>query len=58
PPTAQILSATIGVTFLGPKGLPEATMPEMFRVRRRRVREALQWLKMNNPLYANIEISE
>lgn len=58
PPTAKILSATIGVTFIGPKGLPEKTMPEMFRVRRRRVREALQWLKNNNPLYANIEISE
>ncbi|KJA13878.1 hypothetical protein HYPSUDRAFT_209157 [Hypholoma sublateritium FD-334 SS-4] len=58
PPAARILSATIGVTFLGPKGLPESTMPEMFRVRRRRVKEALTWLKTNNPLYANIEISE
>lgn len=58
PPTPRILSATIGVTFLGPKGLPETTMPEMFRVRRRRVKEALLWLKTNNPLYVDITISE
>jgi len=58
PPPAKILSATIGITFIGPKGLRESTMPAMFRVRRWRVREALQWLKANNPLYSDIEISE
>ena len=58
PPPARILSATIGITFLGPKGLRESTMPAMFRVRRWRVREALLWLKANNPLYFDIEISE
>ena len=58
PPPAKILSATIGVTFVGPKGIRESTMPAMFRVRRWRVREALMWLKANNPLYSDIEISE
>ena len=33
-------------------------MPGMFRVRRWKVREALMWLKANNPLYTDIEISE
>ena len=33
PPPAKILSATIGITFVGPKGLCESTMPAMFRVR-------------------------
>lgn len=58
PPPAKILSATIGITFVGPKGLRESTIPAMFRVRRWRVREALLWLKANNPLYSDIEISE
>lgn len=58
PQPAKILSATIGITFVGPKGLRESTMPTMFRVRRWRVREGLLWLKANNPLYSDINISE
>jgi hypothetical protein len=58
PPPARILSATIGITFIGPKGYREPTMPAMFRVRRWKIKEALTWLKPNNPLYADIEISE
>ena len=58
PPPAKILSATIGITFVGPKGLCEPTMPAMFRVRRWKIKEALLWLKANNPLYTDIEISE
>ena len=58
PAPAKVLSATIGVTFVGPKGITEATMPAMFCVRRWQVREALVWLKANNPLYEDIEISE
>jgi len=58
PPPATILSATIGVTFVTPKNTPERTMPNMFRVRRGRVRQGLLWLKNNNPLYADIIISE
>jgi len=33
PPPAKILSVTIRITFVGPKGLCESTMPAMFRVR-------------------------
>jgi len=33
PPPAKILLATIGITFVGPKGLRESTMLAMFRVR-------------------------
>lgn len=59
PPPAKILSALIGITFVGPKGLPESTLsPNTFQVRRRKVRDALRWLKNNNPLYHNITISD
>ena len=58
PPPPRILAAVIAVTIVGPKGLPEKTMPGFLHVRRSRVREALIWLKTNNPLYGNIEICE
>lgn len=58
PQAAKVLAATIGITFVGPKNLPERSLPDMFRVRRTRVRQALEWLKEHNPLFANITISE
>lgn len=58
PPPARILSAVIGITFIAPSGFPEKTMPNMFRVRRDRVRTALAWLKENNPIYVDITISD
>ncbi|KAF8806022.1 hypothetical protein BYT27DRAFT_7257442 [Phlegmacium glaucopus] len=57
PPAIKILAATIGITFVGPKNLSEKCMLNMFRVRRMRVRTALEWLKENNLLYSNIMIS-
>ncbi|KAH9033534.1 hypothetical protein EDB85DRAFT_1851513, partial [Lactarius pseudohatsudake] len=57
PPSSVILAATIGVTFVGPKNLPEKTMPGFLRVNCERVHTALLWLKENNPLYRNIVIS-
>ena len=57
PPPSRILAATVGVTFVGPRNLPEKTLPGFLRVNRNRVRDALQWLKGNNPLYADIAIS-
>ncbi|KAF8803899.1 hypothetical protein BYT27DRAFT_7225812 [Phlegmacium glaucopus] len=57
PQMSKILAAIIGVTFVGPKNLPERCMPSMFRVGRNWVREALEWLKANNLLYSNISIS-
>ncbi|KAJ3562055.1 hypothetical protein NP233_g9813 [Leucocoprinus birnbaumii] len=58
PPSTSIYSATIGITFVGPHGYPERTLPDILKVRRARVRDALFWLRQNNPLYAEIEISE
>lgn len=58
PPPAKILASTIGITILGPTGLPEKTMPDTFRVQRARIRTCLYWLKDHNPLYADIIISE
>ena len=42
---------------MGPRNLPQRTLPGFLRVNRNRVRAALEWLKENNPLYANISIS-
>jgi hypothetical protein len=58
PAPAKIFSAIIGITFVRPKGITEATMPTMFHIRRWRVRKALVWFKANKPLYEDIEISE
>ena len=57
PPSANVLAATVGVTFVGPKNVPQRTLPGFLRVNRDRVRAALQWLKANNPFYQNITIS-
>jgi hypothetical protein len=63
PPPLAILSATIAIAFVTPKGTPVSWLhgkglPANFTVRRTRVANALRWLKANNPLYQNIEISE
>ena len=57
PQQAKVLVATIGITFVGPKNLPDRGLPDMFKVRRTRVKSALEWLKGNNPLFSNITIS-
>ena len=54
---AKVLAATIGITFVGPKNLPDRGLPDMFKVRRIRVQRALEWLRENNPLFSNILIS-
>lgn len=58
PQQSRVLAATIGITFVGPKNLPDKGLPDMFKVRRARVRMALKWLKENNPIFSNIIISE
>lgn len=58
PQRAELLAATIGITFVGPKNISDKCIPGNFKVRRARVRRALEWLKENNPLFANITISE
>lgn len=57
PHAANVLAATIGITFVGPKNLPERCLPDMFQVRRTCVKKALEWLKEHNPLFVNITIS-
>ena len=57
PQSPTILAATIGVTFVGPRNIPQKTMPGFLRVNRTRVRMALDWLKENNPFYEHITIS-
>ena len=57
PQQARLLAATIGITFVGPKNLPDRSLPDIFKVRRARVHRALEWLKENNPLFSNIVIS-
>ena len=57
PQQPKILAATIGITFVGPRNLPDRSLPDIFRIRRTHVRRALEWLKDNNPLFSNITIS-
>ncbi|KAF8807974.1 hypothetical protein BYT27DRAFT_7211606 [Phlegmacium glaucopus] len=56
PQVVKVLAATIGITFVGPKNIPEKCLPDMFRVRRTCVKNMLEWLKENNPLFKNIMI--
>jgi hypothetical protein len=58
PNPSEILASTIGITLIGPNNLKEKMMPGFLWVRRQRVREALIWLKANNPVYADITISD
>lgn len=58
PRPPRILASVIAVSFVGTGRLPKKWLKETFRVRRRRVYEALLWLKNHNPLYADYNISE
>ena len=57
PQQPKLLAATMGITFVGPKNVPDRCLLDIFRVRRTRVQKALEWLKENNPLFSNITIS-
>ena len=56
PQPAKVLATMMGITFVGPRNLPDRGLPDMFKVRRGRVQSALEWLKQNNPLYFNVTI--
>ncbi|KAG2738913.1 hypothetical protein P692DRAFT_20851588 [Suillus brevipes Sb2] len=58
PPKPAILASTIGVTIVGPKNFPEHSIPHILVVNRTRVHDALRFLKKENPLYADVSISE
>ncbi|KAF8063549.1 hypothetical protein FPV67DRAFT_1358325, partial [Lyophyllum atratum] len=53
-----LLSSVIGMPFIGPRAIPEHSLPGMLRVRHHGVHDALRFLKANNPIYHDIEISE
>lgn len=57
PQPAKVLAVMMGITFIGPRNLPDRGLPDMFKVRRGRVQSALEWLKQNNPLYFHVTIS-
>jgi hypothetical protein len=56
-PTATLASVLV-VTVIGSKTLPKHWMKSTFRIRRKRVYEALLWLKRNNGLYEDISIDD
>jgi hypothetical protein len=58
PRQTKILASTIGVTIVGPKNIPEQSMPGFLHVHREWVWKALVWLVANNPFYANVVISD
>lgn len=58
PSKPAILASTIGVTIVGLKNFPEHSIPHILIVNRTRVHNALQFLKRENPLYADVSISE
>lgn len=58
PRPLSVLASIISVTFIGLGDLPKRHLRSIFRVRRNMVRDALLWLKSNNPkYYADIEVS-
>jgi hypothetical protein len=50
------LASVIAITFVGTRKLPTDWLTKTFRVRRAVIRRALIWLKMNNPIYEDIQI--
>ena len=58
PPSPTILATTIDITIIRPQNHPECTMPGFLHVKWSRIKDALRWLKNNNPLWENITISD
>jgi hypothetical protein len=58
PRRPALLAATIGISIIGPKNLPVRSLPSFLTVHRGRVKDALQFLKEENELYREVEISE
>jgi hypothetical protein len=56
PSPVEMLASVITITFVGSKRLPMDWLMKMFQVRQGVVYWALVWLKINNPIYNNIQI--
>ena len=57
PNPLSVLPSLIGVCIIGQGQLPSSWKKQTFADRREAIRCALQWLKANNPLYFDINIS-
>ena len=58
PRPLPLLASVLSVTFIGLGRLPKHWLRQLFRVRRQKVFQALQWLKENNPkYYGDIDIN-
>ena len=53
-----VLSATIGISIVGPNNVREKSLLKFLNVSQRRVCQALRFLKNNNPFYEHIQISD
>jgi hypothetical protein len=58
PRPPRLLASLISITFISWFPLPASWLKGTFRVRREKVRSALEWLKRNNRHYSDIEINE
>jgi hypothetical protein len=58
PNLTATLASVVVVTVIGTKTLPKDWLKSTFRIRRKRVYEALLWLKKNNSLYEDISIDD
>lgn len=59
PQPPKVLAEVLSVTYMGVGKLPKRWLKNTFRVRRRHVADALQWLKEHNPkYYGDVEIDE
>ena len=59
PRTPADVAGCISVVFTGPnKTVPKAALKNVFRVRKNVVRDFLEWLRVNNPMYKDIAIDE
>ncbi|KAF8132270.1 hypothetical protein EV363DRAFT_1397930 [Boletus edulis] len=56
-PTVE-LASILAITYIRKKKLPSSWLKSTFRVRRRVVYGALVWLKANNEIYQDIQISQ
>jgi len=58
PHRPALLAATIAITIIGPSKLPVKSLPSLLTVSRHRVKAALIFLKLQNHLYHDIDISD
>ena len=58
PSPVATLASVIAITFVSSRSLPMDWLKKTFRVRRQVVYDALLWLKLHNPIYADICIDE